>query len=82
MAKFRGTMIYCIVENFHGLNFCRSEFSKFIFDIHQARSKLAVVCSRDAHNGEYYVLAISMQASIANRSGLACVRLGTWTEAG
>ena len=88
---FHKTTIYCITENFRGLNFCGSEFRKLFIDIHQAHSKLAIVYTRD-FTMEIFVklcsimvrdaLISSMRTSIANGSGLACVRPGALTEAG
>ena len=49
---FSQTTIYCITENFRWLNFCGSKFRKPFIDIHQAHSKLAIVYTRDFHNGD------------------------------
>ena len=78
-------MIYCISGNFHGFNFREVNFK---IHIPQVRSTLAIFYTRDAHNGDpcqvvqYYALISGMLTSIANKNGLACMRLGALTAAG
>ena len=71
--NFRGTTIYCVTENFCGLNFCGSKFSNSFIDSHQVRSKLAIVYTRDSRNRDVCQvvdpLISSMQTSMLAEMG-------------